>query len=1151
MSFPLNHEQLKAVEALQGPVLINAGAGSGKTRTLTERLVRAVMPDAVRGWRPADIGEVVVITFTDKAAGELSERVRSSLREAGRAEDARRVDTAWISTIHAFCGRVLRRYALDAGIDPAFAVLSGSRAGVTREDAFERAAREIAQTSSGATLLELYSYSALYRATEHLRSKTLSAGSEFGQVDTEQTRSPQDVLGEARAFFRHAHAELQACDLGGVSMSAHAEQCEATLSALLETGEAMGAGDVGALLREALGTYTQKRGVKAHAELCADIVETRARLAAEAAALETHDYAVAFVDLTERYEAHYGAAKRALGALDFDDLQSRTLQLFDERPDIADRFRKMFRLVMVDEFQDTDGLQLAIVQAVNQDNLCTVGDERQSIYRFRGADVHVYRAHNEEMLRQGAQEISLGVNYRSHQGILVFVNRFFGSPSLFGSSGLIQLQAGRKEPSNPILEPGEPRVEIVLVDKTGRLEGPARQAEAREIAKRFAGLVETLPPSDMVILLRSYRHAGAYAEALQREGIPALIVGGSRFFELPEVTYLRALMRLASNPHDDEALVLMLESPLVGLSPDGLWKLASHRAVQSRADSLWSAMSCAPALNSADDVALDRAHRAVCGARSRAGSQRLDEIVLRAVEELDYDQYLLGSGSAGRQAYANVLKFARMAAEFDRGVGGGPAAFSAHLDASERLGEHESPAALSDDHSPAVRIMSIHASKGLEFPVVAVPELARGVRGDDGIVRIHTQGQQLTVALALPPGDGQALPRSPLFDSISEADKEEEIEEIKRVLYVACTRAKELLILSGSSNLAKPATQQTPVAWIRSALGLSLTVEDGQVDIDLDHGHSVRVRAIPETESVDTAPLEDQGAVIEQPSERAPIPERNDSVGEIAPVESGAAERGTHAGPQHITYSDIAEYETCALRYRATRLWRLGLIHSGQEASGPLEFGSALHAVLQLVAIGLASEADRVDSIARYYQLSDRDRERLGAAVSAFTRSRIAHTIQGSERILTEAPFSIELHDTEGRGFVLAGSMDLLGRTGSQAIIVDYKTGASGTPSELAERYEAQARCYALAALKQGATHVELHFVRPEVLGEDGEPQSVSFTYAVSDIETLVDHVVGAYEALASGAYEPLAEWNERACGACPIAGGVCSVTRMTELSAT
>lgn len=1142
MSFPLNRDQLKAAETLDGPLLINAGAGSGKTRTLTERLVRAVIPDAIRGWQPADIGEVAVITFTDKAAGELSERVRLSLRDAGRSDDARRVDTAWISTIHAFCARVLRRHALDAGIDPAFAVLTGSRAGMAREEAFERAAREVAQTPSGAALLELYSYSALYQAADRLRAKALSARLEPGQVSPEPIRSPQLVLAEATDYFRRTHAELQTCDLSGVSMAAHAEQCTATLSALLENGKATSAADIGLLVRQALGAYTQKRGVKSHAELCADIVETRERLAAEGAALETHDHAVTFIDLAERYQEHYGATKQAIGALDFDDLQSLTLQLFDESPDVADRFRKMFRLVMVDEFQDTDGLQLALVQAVGRDNLCTVGDERQSIYRFRGADLHVYRAHHEEMLRRGAQEISLGENYRSHQGLLVFVNRLFGAPSLFGPAGLIQLQAGRVEPTDPILKPDQPRVEIVLVDKTGRTEAPGRRAEAREIAKRFAGLTDTLAPSDMVILLRSYRHAAVYAEALQREGLPVLIVGGSRFFELPEVAYLRSLVRLVSNPHNDEALVLILDSPLAGLSPDGLWKLASHRAAQSHADSLWSVMPNTPGLSLADEAVVDRVYQVLCDARSRVGSVRLDEIVLRSVEELDYDRHLLGSGD-GRQAYANVLKFARMAAEFDRSGGGGPAAFSAHLDASERLGEHESPAALSDDHSPAVRIMSIHASKGLEFPVVAVPELGRGVRGNDGIVRIRKQEQQLLIALSLPPGEGQKPIRSPLFASISETEKEEEVEELKRVLYVACTRARELLLLSGSSSLSKPAIQQTPIAWIRAAFGLDLTAEEGLVDVDLDYGHFVRVRAIHEEECDNTGAVVGKGAISERPSETSQPPEPKEGVGEAAQAERGAAEPRVNTGPQHVAYSDIAEYETCALRYRATRLWRLGSIGSEGETPSPLEFGSALHAVLQSVAIGLADEVDRVDCIARYYQLPEREKARLGAAVRAFTGSRIARTLRESERIVTEAPFSVELRDTKGCEFILTGSMDLIALSQNRALIVDYKTGALGTPQELAERYEAQARCYALAALKQGAVQVELHFVRPEVRGDDGEPQSVSFAYTASDVDALVSHVVGAYEKLASGVYEPLTQWDERACGECPIAGGVCSVS--------
>jgi len=1139
VTLSLNTEQLKAAEALDGPVMINAGAGTGKTRTLTERLVRAVVPDAIAGWLSVDTSEVVAITFTEKAAGELGERVRGTLRDLGRSDLARGVDTAWISTIHSFCSRILHRHALEAGIDPAFTVLRGVRAGTAREKAFEDAARELLQSQQGADLLDGYSYGALYQAVEGVRSAVFAHGLDLSHVVAEEMRRPSDLLSEARSYFTQAHEELQTCELKSVSMSAHAEQCESTSRALFEIPDDADAAQVGALVGRALGNYAQKRGVKAHADLCADIVETRARLASEAAALEAHDSVDAFIQLARLYTVRYSAEKNELSALDFDDLQSLTLQLLNERPEIAEKYRHLFKLVMVDEFQDTDRLQLALIRAVTQENLCTVGDERQSIYRFRGADVHVYRAHNDEMRRRGAREIALTVNYRSHPGVIAFVNQLFGSRELFGPDGLIELHAGRTEPEIPAFGTKEPRCELLLVDQTSSSRGPARHTEADEVATRFKSLLGRFAPSQMVILLRSYRHAAVYAEALQKQGIPALIVGGSRFFGLAEVSYLRALVRLLANPHDDAAFVRFLESPLVGLSPDGLWRLAAGVADNSGSGGMWAAAPSITGLVAADEVALSRACKTLRLARERVGSCGLDEIILRVVEELDYDRYLLGSGDVGRQTYANVLKFARMAAEFDRLERGGPAAFGAHLDASERLGEHESPAALSDDRSPAVRIMSVHASKGLEFPVVAVVELAGGVRGDEGIVRCRREGDLLRVALSVASWDGESVPKSPLFEEISKTSKEEEIEEVKRVLYVACTRAQEFLLLSGSTGLSKPATQEAPIAWIRRAFSLDACAGGVESIINLEAGQTVRVRSVPE------APVEQDVQMLTAETndlQRAgdiPTPSR-----EVAPALAVDLSPKPHL--QHITYSDIGEFETCALKYRATRQWRLGAIDSGAGSGHPLAFGSALHAVLQVVMAGLAQAGERTDQIARYHGLADEDLDRLKHAERAFVQSQLARSIRACDQVVTEAPFAVELCADGGGRFMLTGSIDLLGWAGDRITIVDYKTGVSGEESELAERYRTQARCYALAALSQGAASVELHFVRPEVLADDGEPQKVTFEFHTKDIDELTAYVVDAYRKLDAGVYEPLSVWNERSCGSCPIAGNVCRVSRRT-----
>ena len=609
-------------------------------------------------------------------------------------------------------------------------------------------------------------------------------------------------------------------------------------------------------------------------------------------------------------------------------------------------------------------------------------------------------------------------------------------------------------------------------------------------------------------------------------------MGGSRFFEQPEIAHIRAFCRVVVNGADDEALALFLSSPLGGVRPDALWRLAHASERTKGPGGLWAAAIGCVLPHDGDQETLHRAIELVKRARHRLGGVALGEVILRAIEESDFDLWMLGGEEEGRLAYANILKLARMAAEFERAEGRGIAAFLDYLDAKERVGDHERPATLSDDKSPGVRIMSVHASKGLEFPVVAVSELGASVRSSGGIVRVRVDEGRVRVALSTPSDDASGAVGSQAFNEMDALDKTEEIQESKRLLYVACTRAEEVLLLSGSANLDKPPTQNTPLAWIRQALAVH-TGDGGEEATRKQENSAFRIRRVEPGDNPAEGKTAADGLEVSssgdhrsghrdglQPRNEVSVPSRMNDMNRLA-------------------YSDIAGYEACSLRFMATRLWRVGTLVLEEEGD-PRHFGSALHALMRSCVESDAPVSEQVGRVASRFHLGSEEEGRLHDAASRLLGSQFWAQLEPGSNMRAEVPFQIEITTDGDAGFILAGAMDLYVRQAEQGVILDYKTGTSGTAEELRDRYEMQARSYALAALRDGCTRVSLEFIRPEVIGETGEPQRISYEYSEDDIPAIEAEIRQIRSAMLKGPHVPLSKRDASICGDCPIAGNVC-----------
>ena len=1145
MTFDLNSDQHRAASTLERSVVVTAGAGSGKTRMLTERFVNAVVPGRIDGWAAASVDDIVAITFTDKAAGELAERVRHGLRDAGLIDEARRVDGGWVSTIHGLCSRLLRRHAFEAGVDPLFEVAETVAIGRIRGDAFERAAlRLVATDADVAALLDAYGYGRVFDAVAEVTRELAVRGMAVSDIELEPARPLADLL---RCAIELLSDGRTACDdYSGTAKTAadFSENCAVLLENLLDLERAaLDEPEKVARLAALLAAYKPLRRLKGLEEASADSEARGVALKSDVGAALVAPYARGLVRLTEAFSAQFTDAKNQAGVLDFDDLQLRAVELLSHHPSLARRYRERFRLVMIDEFQDTDSLQLRLVESLAHDDLCTVGDEKQSIYRFRGADIGVYRRHRAEMVGREALEVSLGVNYRSHPEILSFVNAVFSAPDYFDGDLLRLTPPDGARPMQPIDDAlgDERRVEAIFIDSSSVDAAAARRVEAREIACRLAGLRDRgVDPAHMVILVRAYSSAHVYAEALSAENLPAIIVGGSRFFGLAEIAIMRALTRAIANPADGSAVGELLASEFSSVSDDGLARL---RVLPSGRDNraLWEALKdTGRELPGDDGEAVRRLIELVERARHDAGSRPLADVLLQAVEDAGYDLRLLSRGNIGRDAFANVMKFARQASAFEANSGSGPAGFSAYLDAKERLGDMEAPASVADDGSSAVRIMSVHASKGLEFSVVVVPDLASSGRGSSAMARTMAVAEGLRIALTPPPSDdGVTLPRSTWANQFAEAESEAEAEESNRVLYVAFTRARDLLIASGSMNMQPKSPSKANHHLIRLARLLGVAVPStGACDVpaslpDGDTGQlaSCRVRVV---EAGEGSAQPDGGA-----SEQAPLPCA------LAP-RPGARFAGAEAAvapPETVSYSSLHLFAQCARRFLIQEVLRLSPIEIvDSEAHDPMRFGSALHSVLQLVgADGSLPEEHRIATIGRQFELDDSQLERLRRAVESVVGSETMSQAIAHQRVAREMPFALPIADRTG---ILSGSVDLFARSGDEALVVDYKSGTSGTADELAARYELQAQCYALAALVDGCESVEVVFVRPEVTGPDGGVQEVRHSFARADETVLRGLVEARYRQIVSSPYEPLSERDESICGSCAAPIGLCPNAR-------
>ncbi|HUB75430.1 MAG TPA: UvrD-helicase domain-containing protein, partial [Solirubrobacteraceae bacterium] len=818
-------EQLAAIERRHGDLLLDAGAGSGKTSVLVERFARSVLEDGV------DVAAILVITFTEKAAAELRDRIRARLRELGADDAARATEGAFISTIHGFCARVLRAGSLQAGLDPEFEVLDEVRAARLRELAFGRALTAVAARDRRLVdLVAAYGAGALRSATTAVHDQLRSAG-------IVEPRLP---------------APAAPADDGARRLASAARAVVAELSALPEPGsrvlEGIGRaeraievaqGGAAAVWPPSLWSLTLRNGAVAlSTDACAEYREALGAFRAAAGAIAAIPVRDVLDELLADYGREYARVKRDVSGLDFDDLELGAAGLLAADDALRERYADRFAAIMVDELQDTNAVQLGLIESIARDNLFTVGDAQQAIYGFRHADVELFSARGRRLGGDGAR-LTLATNFRSRPEILRVIDH--GFERVLGEE-FIALRPGRIDSGE---DAGEPRSELLLVDKGAdwELEGmaaPWRLAEARALAQRVGELVDGgTAPGEIVVLLRAMTDVRVYERALERHGLPTYVIGGRGYWDHPQVVDLLAYLRALDNPLDEEALYGVIASPLVGASLDGL-VVISDIVRETRRDP-WALIRSGElevAVPAADAARLATFTAWFEVERSRVARCAIDELIDGALTASGYDLAMLAM-PGGVRRLANVRKLMRLAREHEAGTGRGLHGFVLSLQqrAADGSGRREGEAPVEGDGLDAIRLMTIHRAKGLEFHTVCVADLGRSVRPRSDIVRVSGDGTRLGVRLARA-GDGgreSALELEPLRREAIAADDREE----RRLFYVAMTRAQERLVLSGAAKLTawlegSDRAGGGPIGWIAPAFvdDLASVIADGGGVVD-------------------------------------------------------------------------------------------------------------------------------------------------------------------------------------------------------------------------------------------------------------------------------------------------------------------------------
>ncbi|PRQ09520.1 UvrD-helicase domain-containing protein [Enhygromyxa salina] len=863
---------------LDANLVLAAGAGAGKTHALVT-VALGLYVGAGRSQRePLEPAQVWAVTFTEKAARELRQRIVA--RAAALADDPEaaladepeltemlgdrqlgpgrwraildQLPAAPIGTFHSLCGQLLRSFAVEAGVDPSFGVLDENAA----TELFARTLdevllRELEDSDDGgdsdshtrAAARALGGPDILRAALRRLHGKLGEEGRDPQSLLTDATGQPQPGFDRKLAWAAFADACQALADSIALLEESREDRLRPTLRALAIERRRIGdcaPRQVERWYPAMVRVASQRRGKGTLPKRAKRVWEPFAAAWEQVqdcvASLEEQELARRIVALLDAIARAYAAEKQRLQVLDFVDLVRGAHDLLRDDRVVRRQVKQRLGALLVDEFQDTNGLQLDLVHLLAEARdleravprgarasallplgarcFAAVGDRKQSIYEFRGADVSLFQSLAARARSGGAglRLHALRRSWRSRPRLVEFCNQLFArllisdDPEGFAVDWIEdvdRLTPVREDHEDQV---GIPAVQLLCSDPTEDAR-TRRTQEARRMAEHLRLLLDARPPlgrtdadgrpkplrgADVAILMRTHSHVARYRKALSELGIASVVVGGRGFYAAREVRELAVLMLAIADPRDSLASAGVWRSPVWGICDASIVELATAEQLRL-ADHV---AGCAVELSAPEDAAtvtqvarlVDRLHHEL----DRLGPAR----VLRfAVDRLGLRQ-VLAWDDAGEQRIANVDKLIALLGSREFAGLGAVATARRLIERGEDLLDREAPAEVAAAADPdAVRIMTVHAAKGLEFPVVIVPELGAEPRGQEGPVVFE---RELGLAVVSPDFVGRRRP-SPHAQAINERLAARRDAESRRLLYVACTRARDLLVLIGDA----------------------------------------------------------------------------------------------------------------------------------------------------------------------------------------------------------------------------------------------------------------------------------------------------------------------------------------------------------------
>lgn len=1178
------NEQQAAIDSRGQTLLLSAAAGSGKTAVLVERIIRRLLDKEY----PIDITELLVVTFTKAAAAEMRDRIGTALMKALSETKDPRVErqlallpSAQISTLHAFCQHVIRKYFYTIDLDPAFSIAGEEELNLLRRQVLEDVFLSYYEDDEKASILypladmfgsdrgddilmdtvsRMYTYARSLAWPEHWLKEAARAYdvAPDAVIDDMVWAGPikdavRRILEEdARLYdgvlyhLRQREAFAPACD------TFVAEQ-----AALRQAAQARSWNDLSRFVRaidfprlKSLRKLSDddkavwERCKKVRDDVKKDVIKTLQSVYFSATPEEWLDGMRAMkpimdglVTLTLDFAKAYGAAKKEKGWIDFSDLEHFCLQILlapDASPEhpvpsaAAEELRSQYEEVFIDEYQDTNGVQELITRLVSgEDNRFMVGDIKQSIYRFRLADPTLFLEKYQSFSRdeKAVQRcIDLGRNFRSVPVVLDAVNAVFSQAMTAEAAGMDygereKLYAGRQAPDDERWIGGPVEVDIVPTPSDEEDDGStAFEKECRFIAGRIGellasgrmaarkdGTLEPLSYRHIVVLLRSMAgKADVLIQALQEGGIPSYAEQSGGYFAAVEVQVILALLRCIDNPEQDLAMAAVLRSPLVGLDETAL------AGVRLAGDgTLWQNLpafvaSLPDGVDEKED--LQQFMAAFDSWRTYSRRHGVAELLQRLYDDTAYVDFV-GAMPGGDVRQANLKALYDRARQYEEAGFRGLFRYLQLMDKMKEDGLDLAPAKVVSEKEDVVRIMSIHKSKGLEFPVVFVADMGKAFNRRD------TQDQILfhnRLGIGLKQYDPEWCMSYPtlIWSGIAAQLRWEGTAEEERILYVAMTRARDQLILTGHSShidrdwqrwtsRLNPAQAKSYFDWVMPA---ALAPFGAKADADYARPGAAWQDAVWQVRIAKAVPAGtvEEGAYDGEP--RLEALRRGDLTG--TPVPSWLDEQLSwqYAYPQAVRTAAKFSVSEVKRRYQelhsdelqdeaALSVPAAAVIPTapgeddafaalppwlaGEEAAvSGAQRGTALHKALQYITPAAdqttATLRREIDAFVRQGLLSREEAKLVYVPVlAAFCQSDIGRRMAESPELHREYPFTVllaggdPLPETEtGEQILIQGVIDCLFREDDAWILVDYKSDRLETADAFRSRYAVQLALY-------------------------------------------------------------------------------------------